>query len=219
MRKTFLLLVGVTLAAATVAAPAQAAPSKSTTTTAEAFWHFTKSVSDTQYLETTWYVGVFMTFGNGIRTTFYSDLYQDVELCKTSNDRCTEVSSAYGHSRLKRGTDVFTMDTKDLTTAHLHGTYMVQAFDRSGKPVGSPTKYEIVTDWTGKGSITKSHSKFTFHTGCIHFNATDKGKTRPATATGTLREYSSGKVTELSLGTTRDTMFGGDATVQVNHTC
>jgi hypothetical protein len=211
MRKALVLIVGTGLALVLAGPPTEAALSKITTTTAEAFWHSRETISSTQYQETTWYVGVFMTFGDGVTTTFYSDLYQDVELCQTSNNHCTEVSSQYGDSDLTRPGDTFTMDTKNLTAAHLEGTYREQAYDQNGNPVGNPTKDVIAADWTGTGSITRTHSKFSFHMGCIHFSATDKGDTRPATATGSLNG--------VSLGKTKDTFFGGDATIQVEHTC
>jgi hypothetical protein len=211
MRRALTLVLGLGLILLVGAVPAQATPSKTTTTTAEAFWHFKKVISATQYQETTWYVGVFMTFGKGVRTSFYSDLYQDVELCRTANNHCTEISSKYGDSRLRGSGDSFSMDARDLTTAHLQGTYQVQAYDQNGNPVGSPRNDVITSDWTGRGSITKTHQKFSFHMGCIHFSATDKGDTRPATASGSLNGR--------DLGKTKDTFFGGDATIQVDHTC
>jgi hypothetical protein len=211
MRKALVSMLGVGLILVMGMAPAHAAPSKTKTTTAEAFWTTQTIISATQYQLTTWYVGVFMTFGDNVQTTFYSDLYQDVEVCLTSNNHCHEVSSQYGDSELTRPGDTFTMDVKNLTAAHLDATYRVQAYDQNGNPVGDPVKDVIVADWTGTGSITRSHQKFSFHIGCFHFMATDKGSTRPATATGTLNG--------ASLGKTKDTFFGGDASIQVDHTC
>ena len=211
MRRAMVFVLGAGMVVMASAGAAHAAPSKSTTTTAEAFWHFKKPISATQYQETTWYVGVFMTFGKGIKTTFYSDLYQDVELCQVKSRRCVETSSKYGDTELRGKTDSFKMDFKGLTTATLHGTYKEQSFNARGRPVGNPVPYVIDTTWTGFGSMSRNHQKFSFHMGCIHFSATTKGETRPAKATGTL--------SGVSLGTTRDTMFGGDATVQVDHEC
>jgi hypothetical protein len=103
------------------------------------------------------------------------------------------------------------MDVTGLSSASLDGTYQLQAYDQDGNPVGSPETDRVVAEWTGTGPIVKSHSKFSFHQKCIHFQATDKGETRAADATGTLNG--------LDLGTTSDTFFGGDATFQVDHFC
>jgi hypothetical protein len=75
--------------------------------------------------------------------------------------------------------------------------------------VGSPETDHIVADRTSTGDLTKTQSKFSFHSKCVHFMATDKGITRPADATGTLNG--------TDLGTTSDTFFVGDATLQVDH--
>ena len=211
MRRSTILVLGMALLLAMLAGPANATSSRFRGTTAEAFWHKKHWVTPTSYTLTTWYVGVFADPTDP--TSRYSDLYQDVELCTVSGTRthCSTQSQQYGDSRLRRPTDVFTMDFKNLTTAHLHGTYQLTAFDAAGNPVGTPTTYTVVSDWTGFGAISRSLNKFSFHNKCLHFAATDKGRTRPATAAGTLNG--------TSLGTTKDTFFGGDATVQVDHEC
>ncbi len=91
------------------------------------------------------------------------------------------------------------MDFTNLTSAHLQGTYTLQSFDQNGNPVGSSETDQIVADWTGTRAIIKSHEKFSFHSKCIHFMATTKGRTRPADATGTLNG--------TGLGTTSDTFL------------
>src|SRR5262249_22140359 len=75
----------------------------------------------------------------------------------------------------------------------------------------SPETDRVAATWTGSGPIIKSHSKFSFHQKCIHFQATDKGKMRAASASGTLNGS--------DLGTTTDTFFARDSTVQVDHFC
>jgi hypothetical protein len=157
-------------------------------------------------------VGVFFSLSGDQPT--YSDLYQDVEECVVDPDgnaKCTETSFKYGDSELSGPTDSFTMDVNDLASASLDGTYRVQSYDQDGDPVGSPKSYRVVADWTGYGPLIKSHSKFSFHQKCIHFQVTDKGKMRAARATGTLNG--------VDLGTTKDTFLGGDASVQVEHFC
>ena len=208
-----LVIAGVFLLGLT--APAYASPPvfKSKMTTAEAFWHSEQVTGANTFTDTTWYVGVFAGFDGMVQ---YSDLYQDVEDCtadSTGNVSCTEVSSKFGDTQFPPGTTIFsfTMDTSGLTSAHLDGTYQLQSFDQNGNPVGSPESDHIVADWTGMGPIAKTHSKFSFHQKCIHFQATDKGRTRAADATGTLNG--------TPLGTTSDTFFGGDATLQVDHSC
>ncbi len=123
----------------------------------------------------------------------------------------TEVTYKNGDSNLSRRSDSFTMDFTNLSTASLDGTYKLQSYDQNGNPVGLPETDRVVATWTGSGPIIKSHSKFSFHEKCIHFQATDKGKTRAASASGTLNGS--------DLGSTADTFFGGDATIQVDHTC
>ena len=211
MRRFAVLVTGSVLVFGMLAGPANATSSRFRGTTAEAFWHKRHQVTPSSYTLTTWYVGVFASPTDP--TSHYSDLYQDVELCTVSGNRtnCSTQSQQYGDSELRRPTDAFTMDFKDLTTAHLHGTYRLVSYDAAGNPVGTPTTYTIATDWTGYGPTTRSLDKFSFHNKCIHFAATTKGKSRPATATGTLNG--------TGLGTTKDTFFGGDATVQVDHEC
>ena len=211
MRRSTVLVAGAVLLLGVLVGPANATSSRFRGSTAEAFWHKKHWVTSTSYTLTTWYVGVFASPSDP--TSHYSDLYQDVELCTVSGSRtrCSTQSEQYGDSELRRPTDVFTMDFKDLTSAHLHGTYQLVSFDAAGNPTGTRTTYTIVANWTGYGSVSRSLEKFSFHNKCIHFAATTKGKMRPATATGTLNG--------TSLGTTKDTFFGGDATVQVDHEC
>jgi hypothetical protein len=213
VRKAITVL-SVVIALVMLAPPAGATPpvTRSKMTTAESFWHFDQPTGPNSFTETTWYVGVFVSTDGG--AFLYSDLYQDVESCTTDqagNVSCTQVSSKYGDSNLSGPTDAFTMDFTNLSTASLDGTYQLQSYDQNGNPVGSPETDRIVATWTGTGPIIKSHSKFSFHQRCIHFQATDKGKTRAASASGTLKGS--------SLGSTTDTFFGGDATIQVDHNC
>ena len=106
-------------------------------------------------------MGVFTSTDGG--TFLYSDLYQDVESCTvdaSGSPNCTEVSSRYGDGDLSGPTDAFTMDFTNLSSAHLDGTYDLQSYDQYGNPVGSPETDRVVADWTGTGTIIKSHSKF-----------------------------------------------------------
>ena len=211
MRRWTVLTIGAVLLIGVLAAPASAVSSRFRGTTAEAFWHKKHWVTSTTFTETTWYVGVFASPDD--TTSRYSDLYEDVELCTVSGSRasCVPQLSKYGDSRLRRSTDVFTMDFSNLSAAHLHGTYRLQSYDATGNAVGALESYTIVADWTGYGTVTRNMDKFSFHNRCIHFSATTKGKTRPASATGTLNG--------AGLGTTKDTFFGGNATIQVDHEC
>jgi hypothetical protein len=211
MRRWMVPTIGAVLLIGMLATPANAVSSRFRGTTAEAFWHKKHWVTATTFTRTTWYVGVFATPGDS--TSRYSDLYEDVELCTVSGTRtsCAPQSSKYGDSELQRSTDVFTMDYNNLSAAHLHGTYRLHSYDARGNPVGTSQSYTIVADWTGYGTATRELQKFSFHNRCIHFSATTKGKMRPASATGTLNG--------TSLGTTKDTFFGGSATIQVDHEC
>ena len=213
MRRFVVLLIVPALTFLGSVGPAHASPpvTKSNSTTAEAFWHTDQSTGPNSYIETTWYVGVFAANDGSVE---YSDLYQDVENCKvdpSGNTNCTEISSKYGDAG-SPGSFItsFTMDLASLTTASLDGTYVMTAYDSSGNPVGTETDH-ITATWTGNGPLFKSHQKFSFHQKCIHFQATDKGKMRAADASGVLNG--------VSLGTTSDTFFGGDASLQVDHYC
>jgi hypothetical protein len=212
MRRLTVLILVAGLGVLGLAAPAQARPTRSHFTTAEAFWYFEEQTGPNTFTETTWYVGVFVSTEG--KSSTYTDLYQDVQECTVDpdgNEHCTGISFKYGDTDLSGPTDSFTMDLNDLSSASLDGTYEVQSYDRDGNPVGSPETYRVVAEWTGTGPLFRSHTKFSFHQKCIHFQVTDKGVMRAADATGTLNG--------TDLGTTSDTFFGGDANLQVEHFC
>jgi len=154
---------------------------------------------------TTWFVGVFPSSG---RT--YSQLYKQVIKCQKVNgrERCRLVSFSFGFTRSLSATQ-FTWDRKHLQSAHLAATYKVRTF-RPKKPAQT-SKVTIVAAWTGTGKITHSGGVSTFHSKCIHYHNTFRGRNRKATATGSANG--------TSLGTARGAALSTQVNVILDHTC
>ena len=126
MRKIAILILAIALLAV-VAGPAQAGKATKTKTaslSANAFWYTTEWLSQTSYRSTVWYVGVYQDSGET-----FSDLYFDSSICEVTppEDTCTSESSRYGFSDLSGQT--FTLDAKELDSAHLDAVYELQDYD------------------------------------------------------------------------------------------
>jgi hypothetical protein len=211
MRRALVAVLGAALIGG-MAAPAWAdKPFRSTSATAEAFWHYRQDLSPTTYEATTWYVGVFQSSDSDGGT--FSDLYVDVESCQTgpNGDNCVEESEKFGFIDFSAPGDTFTMDLANMSTAHLEATYQLQAYDENGDPVGPPETHAIVADWAGQDPLTRMRFKSSFHSRCIHFSTTTKGVSRPAEATGTRNGE--------DLGVTSDAFMSGDSSFSLEHTC
>jgi hypothetical protein len=189
-----------------------AAPIKSADATSQSFWYFTKQLTSSTYQLTTWYVGVFAYFSHR-GTDYYSDLYKEVDLCRQTShgDRCTGESFAYGDSDLSKSGESYTVDSDDLTAAHVVARYKLQKYDENGNPIGSPVPHAIDAKWSGRGDLERNHQKYSYHQGCTHFTTTIKGKYRRATGTGMLDER--------DLGSTKDAFIATDASLEVDHVC
>jgi hypothetical protein len=196
-----------------IAAPRTvSAPIKFADATSQSFWYFSKQLTPTTYQLTTWYVGVFAYSSHG-RTDYYSDLYKEVDLCRQTlhGDRCNQESFAYGDSDLSKSGESYTVDSDDLTAAHVVARYRLQQYDEDGNPIGSPVPHAIDATWKGRGDLQRNHQKYSYHQGCTHFTTTIKGKFRRATGTGFLDER--------DLGSTKDAFIGTDASLEVDHVC
>jgi hypothetical protein len=227
MRKLSVVTFGLLL---TIAAPAQAAhagpgrvtgpatwrtaeaPSRFADATSQSFWYFKRQLTGTTYRLTTWYVGVF-SYASRHGTDYYSDLYREVDLCRQTShgDRCSPESFAYGDSDLSKPGESFTVDSDNLTAAHVAARYRLQAYDESGNPIGVPVRHAVDATWQGRGDLERNHSKFSYHQGCTHTTTTIKGKFRRATGTGTLDDR--------DLGSTNDAFIATDAGQDVEHVC
>jgi hypothetical protein len=193
---------------------AQAQRDRYTSSTAQAFWYDREDLTSDTYTLTVWYVGVYSDEGGGGGGGFFSDLYQEVDRCEVGQrfDRCRNVSFEVGYTDLSRDGETFTFDTSGLTVAHLESTYKLQSYDENGNPVGDPEVYSVVTDWTGKGDLTRSHESYSFHQGCTHFTTHVKGLSRRAVATGSLNGTT-------DLGTTRDAFMARSSYTDNYHNC
>jgi hypothetical protein len=198
MRKVAILALAIALLAV-AAGPAQGSKptkTKSTNVSANAFWYTTEWLSATSYRSTVWYVGVY----ESSEETF-SDLYFDSSICEVTppEDTCSFESSRYGFSDLTGQT--FTIDAKDLTTAHLDAVFDLQAYDADFNPVGDPVATPVVTDWTGVGSSYRDKSSYSVHTPCGLIRYTSKGVSRSAEATGSLDGTDLGETYDAYLAT------------------
>jgi hypothetical protein len=198
MRKVAILALAVALVAAGAAQAGK--PTKSTNVSANAFWYTTEWLSQTSYRSTVWYVGVYQDSGET-----FSDFYFDSSICEVTppEDECTFEASRYGFSDLTN--DTFTIDAKDLTTAHLDAVYDLQDYDADFNPVGDPVATHIVTDWTGVGSRFREKSSYSVHTPCGVVRYTSKGVNRSAEATGSIDGTDLGETYDayLATGTSR----------------
>jgi hypothetical protein len=205
MRRSFVLIGAVALMALlapqAIAAPPSISFNRSASITAQAFWYFHDQLSKTSYSDSVWYVGV---YGSG--SSLFSDLYKDVQTCKVSRrgTTCTDTFS-YGDTDLT--SQNFTIDSRQLTSAHLDATYQLQAFDQYGNPSGTPTQAHVVADWTGTGSLTKTSENDTFRFGCSMFRFSSRGLFRNATATGSINDSDLGSTTDSFMATSTETDF------------
>jgi hypothetical protein len=212
MRKSLVFILTAALVAL-IASPAMAAGGFSSKTmnrfgysNVDAFWYTTEWLSDTTYRESVWYIGVF----NG-KNEIFSDVYRDVELCTVGidYDQCTEESNMYGSKDLT-GSE-FTIDSKNLSTAHVDAVYPMLAYDDQGNQVGAPFDLHVITNWTASGALQRSHGTSTYKSGCYSFHETDKGGFRPATATGS--------IDGTDLGVTDDATLQSNTSVSIEFTC
>jgi hypothetical protein len=205
MRRSLIFLVAaasmVALAPQAVAAPPSLSFNRSSSITAQAFWYSHQELSKTSYADSVWYVGVY-----GSSSSLYSDLYKDVETCKVSRKgtSCTD-TFLYGDTDLT--SQNFTIDSRQLTSAHLDATYQLQAFDQYGNPSGSPTQAHVVADWTGTGNLTKTSESDTYRFGCSMFRFSSRGLFRNATATGSINNADLGSTTDAFMATSAETDF------------
>jgi hypothetical protein len=198
MRKIAVLALALTFLAV-AAAPTQAAKptrTRSQDVSANAFWYTNEPISATSYRSTVWYVGVYRS---GEET--FSDLYFDSSICEITppEDTCTPESSRYGYSDLTGQT--FTMDTRELASAHLDAVYDLQEYDADFNPVGDPVATHIVTDWTGIGTLSREKSSYKVTTPCGIVRYTSKGLNRGAEATGELEGTDLGETYDAYLAT------------------
>jgi hypothetical protein len=203
MRKIAILAFAIALLAL-AAGPAQASKptkTKSTNVSANAFWYTTEWLSETSYRSTVWYVGVYQS----TEGTF-SDLYFDSSICEVTtppDDECTFESSRYGFGDLAG--QAFTIDARNLESAHLDAVYDLQEYDADFNPIGDPVATHIVTDWTGVGSLSREKSSYSLHTPCGVIRYKSNGLSRSAEATGSIDGADLGETYDayLSTGTSR----------------
>jgi hypothetical protein len=154
---------------------------------------------------TTWFVGV---FPSASRTS--SEVFKEVDRCRVvgGHRRCRLVSFSFG-SRRSLTAAQFTWDRKHLQSAHLDATYKLHTFIPH-KP-GRTSRVSIVADWAGTGKISHSGGVDSFHTRCFHFHDTFHGRSRMATATGS--------VNRKSLGTTKNASLSTQTDIVLEHSC
>jgi hypothetical protein len=141
----------------------------------------------------------------------FSDLYQEVIVCRTSRrgETCMTDAFRYGDSDLSGQT--FTIDDKGLTQAHIDAVYALQEFDSFGNPVGDPVPTHIVADWTGIGDLAKQKGKFSYRSGCSVFRYSFNGLFRQAEATGS--------VEGSDIGETYDAWMSTDSSTSLERVC
>lgn len=205
MRRLLALLVGATLAAS-IALPATAKkPVRDgyESVSANAFWYTNENLGGGSTRTTVWYVGVYKS---GIDV--FADLYEDVYVCDAA-ENCTTESSRFGYSDLSDGT--FTIDSADLTAAHIDAVFDLQAYDENWEPVGDPEPTHIVADWTGDGDLMKGRGSFTWKQKCFSYRERFRDASRSAEATG--------MVGTMDLGETYDAWLSAGSTRYFEHSC
>lgn len=186
--------------------PAQAAkPSKGEyeSVSANAFWYSDETLGGGRTRTTVWYVGVYKS-----NQDVFSDLYQDVYLCRRDGSCATE-SSRFGFSDLAGQT--FTIDASGLSTAHIDATYDLQEYDQNWEPVGDPDPTHIVADWSGIGELQTGRGSFSFKSGCFSYRERFRDAYRQAEATGA--------VDGADLGVTPDAWLSAGAVRFIEHSC
>jgi hypothetical protein len=170
-----------------------------------ALWRSKASQSPTRFTVTTWFVGAFPTARGAA-----SEVAKEVDKCQvvSGHNHCTLAFFAVGLRRSLPAT-AFTFDRKHLQTAHLDATYQLRIL-KPGPP-GKTFKVTIVVNWAGTGKISHSGGVSSFHSGCLHFHDTFRGRQRSATATGSENG--------TSLGTTKRAILSTSTDVVVEHRC
>jgi hypothetical protein len=195
MRKLFVLVLCVLMTVG-LAAPSRAAkPTRSTyaSSSVNAFWYFSDQIARNTTRDTVWYVGAYVDQDGAV----FSDLYVETQTCRSVRNRTTcEFSSKYGYSDLSDG--VFTLDTVNLTAAHIEGTYVLEEYDSRGRLIGS-TPTSIVADIEGTGDIQNSGGKSTYCDPFICIRSTFVDRFRQAEATGTVNGTDLGETYDANI--------------------
>jgi hypothetical protein len=202
------LAAGLLLIVSGTAHAAKPTKSQFSTVSANAFWYLEEQLSPTTHRSTVWYVGIYQ------ETEFtFSDLYKDVTTCRTSprGERC-DYESAYGFSDFSEPGQVFTIDSTELTQAHIDSTYTLEVYDSRGAPTGSTFTAHIVTDFEGIGTLQTSKETYTFRSQCYTFRSKGDSISRQAEATGVINGT-------LDLGETYDAWLGAFSTTTFEKTC
>jgi hypothetical protein len=170
-----------------------------------AVWRSKTPLSGGRFMLTLWFVGVFP----GARGTA-SEVVKEVAKCQmvSGRPRCKLVSFAVGFRRSLPAT-AFSFDSKHLLAAHLDAPYTLRIL-KPGPP-GMTENVTIVADWTGTGKIVHSGGVSSFHTKCLHYHDTFRGRDRAATATGSENG--------TSLGTTKAADLSTSSDVVIEHRC
>jgi hypothetical protein len=205
MRRVFLVVAIACLTSGLMAGPALASTrthERYKNDAANAFWQSKTPLSSTSYELTTWYVGVY-TSSHGT----FSQLVKSVAKCHRASgrQRCREVSFAFGflsHLTAKQ----FTFDAKRLDSAHLNATYLLHQY----KPKKT-FKVTIVADWTGTGKLSHNGGNDNYHSGCLRFHDTFKGRSRKASVTASENG--------TSLGTARQAFLSTNSYLTISHRC
>ncbi len=216
MRRLIALMVGM-LAVVSLALPAQALTGpreRYDTIGLDAFWHSERRVDRTTYLRTTWYAGAYLSEDHH-ESTFWSDLYKDVQRCeeRDGRDRCRTASYWVGViNELGRG-DSFSVDRK-LTTGRLIATYRMR--QREGQEwVGKRRTVRVDATLAGRGVVHRSeYSEEEWEGHCLVWGYESRFIRREAVATGSL----SGDVVKR-LGETRDSGLSSGKSAFVEGDC
>lgn len=201
MRRLIVLMVGLSVVLS-LGVPAQALTGpreRYDTIGLDAFWHSERRIDRTTYLRTTWYAGAYISEDH-TESTFWSDLYKDVQRCeeRDGRDRCRTASYWVGIIDELGGGDSFSVDRK-LTTGQLTATYRMRQRDgREG--VGGRQTVKVTATLAGHGDTQRyEYSEEQWEGHCLVWGYESRSVRREAVATGSL----SGDVAR-SLGQTRD---------------
>lgn len=209
MRRVLSVTVTVGVVTCLMAGPAAASAPvhhHSASAAIEAFWQSKVGLPQGRFKLITWSVGVFPS----TRGTF-SFVFKEVAKCRMASGhrRCRLVSVSEGVRRsLTAGQ--FSFDRRHLESAHLDATYKLRTFLPGGKK-GRTFTAAVVASWTGVGKLSHERETSTFHSGCLQFHTTFKGRHRSATATGSI----SGK----PLGTAKQASLSAGTSLTIEHRC
>jgi hypothetical protein len=208
MRRVFVIMVIAGLMTGGMAVPALASSPthhRFTFAAVTAQWRSKARLSAGRFELTTWFVGAFPSSSGT-----FSQVAREVDRCRvvSGHRRCRLVSFSFGFRRSLTAAQ-FTWDRKHLQSAHLDATYKLRTFIPH-KPART-SRVTVVANWAGTGKITHSGGVNSFHTSCFHFHDTFRGRSRMATATGT--------VNRTSLGTTKNASLSTQTDVVLEHRC